>query len=120
MLEFGRRRRSPAAVRFLQASGERHQGVERGLELAATPLARLADEPLRQEFSFAAEAASEPETAAEAELRGCVAMRAEPLAPGLARVRLCVHNTTELREEDPERPRGAAREPALDPRRPAA
>ena len=44
---------SRGAVRFLQASGERHQGVERALELAPAPLERLAaEEPLGREFSF--------------------------------------------------------------------
>jgi len=75
------------SVRFLQASGERHQGVERALELAPVAVERLAaDPPPAQEFEFAA----------EAELRGRVRMRAEALGEGLTRIKLCVHNTTEL------------------------
>lgn len=94
VLEHGEDATVAGTVRFLQASGDRHQGIERGLELPATALAELAVEPRRREFSFAA----------ETELRGRAALRVERLGPGLARVKLCVHNETELAGEDLERP----------------
>jgi len=94
VLEHGPAATLAGQVRFLQACGERHQGVERALELPATPIAALEAEPRRLEFAFAA----------EAELRGRAAMRAERLAAGLARVKLCVHNLTELAGKDAGRP----------------
>jgi hypothetical protein len=60
-------------VRFLQASGERHEAVERRLEL----------EPARLEFEFDG-------------LRGRAALRVTELGDRLWRVRACVHNTTEV------------------------
>jgi hypothetical protein len=44
----------------------------------------------------------------DGELRGRIAMRAEQLAPDLARVRLCVHNETEMRADPSEASRGEA------------
>ena len=82
-------------MRFLQASGDRHQGVARSLELPAARVERLADGVPAQEFSFAG----------EHELRGRLRMRAELLGDGRARIRLCVHNTTEIDDDgDVERP----------------
>ncbi|MGA8217650.1 MAG: hypothetical protein WB771_03715, partial [Solirubrobacterales bacterium] len=76
------------AVLFLQASGERHEAAERSLEFPPTTLAELAREPVRRPFEFRSEGGSV--------LRGRAAMRAEPLSAGLTRVRLCVHNETEM------------------------
>lgn len=69
------------SVRFLQASGERHQGAERRLELEPLAPNRSEDPPARS-FAFAG----------EREIQGRVRMRAEPLAEGVSRIRLCVHN----------------------------
>lgn len=77
------------SVRFLQASGAGNEGVERALELPATPLDRLCEEPRRLEFAFAA----------ATEVRGRAALRAERLGPGLARVKLCVHNDSDLGDD---------------------
>ena len=74
------------SVRFLQASGERHQGVERTIELPPVAVGELAEEPVGGPFEFDG----------ERRIQGRVRMRAEPLAEGVARVKLCVHNTTEL------------------------
>ncbi|MGA9636822.1 MAG: hypothetical protein WBQ41_16420 [Solirubrobacterales bacterium] len=76
------------AVLFLQASGERHEAAERSLEFPPTTLAELAREPVRRPFEF--------RSAEGSVLRGRAAMRAEPLSAGLTRVRLCVHNETEM------------------------
>jgi hypothetical protein len=95
VLEHGPEAAVSGTVRFLQASGERHLGVERGVELPAIPLEELVEEPARRQFEFAGERA----------VSGRAALRAERLGPGLARVKLCVHNATglEVGEED-ERP----------------
>jgi len=75
------------SVRFLQASGARHQGVERGIELPAVGLSELAaGGSVKREFRFEG----------ERELRGRVRMRAESLGEGLARVKLCLHNESEI------------------------
>ena len=74
------------SVRFLQASGERHQGVERTIELPPVAVGELAEEPVGGPFEFDG----------ERRIQGRVRMRAEPLGDGVARVKLCVHNTTEL------------------------
>ncbi len=73
-------------VRFLQASGERHQGTERCLELPATTLADLAQDGVGTPFEFDG----------ETRIEGRVRLRAELLDGDLARVRMCVHNTTEV------------------------
>ncbi len=74
-----------ATVRFLQASGERHQGVERRVELP---------EPGKAvEFEFDG-------------LRGRARLRVDPGDAGLHRVRVCVHNTTPV--ADPGVDRGEA------------
>jgi hypothetical protein len=93
VLEHGAEATVGGSVRFLQASGAGHEGVERALELPSTPLDRLCEQPRRLEFDFAA----------EAEVRGRAALRAERLAPGVARVKLCVHNDSGLAGEDPGR-----------------
>ncbi len=91
--------RLDGTVLFLQASGERHEATERSLELGPVTLAELARGPVRQRFSFPKEGG---------ELSGRIAMRAELLAPELARIRLCVHNETEMRAEPAEVTRGEA------------
>jgi hypothetical protein len=74
-------------VRFLQAAGERHQAVERRLELPRAPLAELLGDGVGREF----------ELEGDRKVRGRVQLRAEPSPePGLTLVRACVHNTTEL------------------------
>ena len=74
------------SVRFLQASGERHQGIERAIELEPAAVAELAAGRSRpRRFRFAG----------EPELRGRARLRAEALGPGVARVKLCVHNQSE-------------------------
>jgi hypothetical protein len=90
VLEHGPEARVAGSVRFLQASGERHQGVEHSLQLPAAPVARLAAEPPPPAELELAGGAGAPV------LRGRVRIRAEALGEGLARVKLCVHNTTEL------------------------
>jgi hypothetical protein len=74
-----------ATVRFLQASGERHQAVERRIELPAPSEA--------VNFSFDG-------------LEGRARLRVDPAGEGFQRVRVCVHNTTPL--GDPDLDRGAA------------
>ena len=75
-----------AVVRFLQASGERHQALERRVELSAP-----GDDPVA--FSFDG-------------LEGHARLRVDPTEDGLQRVRVCVHNTTPV--ADPDIDRGAA------------
>ena len=81
-------------VRFLQVAGERHQAVERRLELPATPLAELLGDGAGREFEFAGERT----------VRGRVRMRAAEVAePRATLIRACVHNTTELDAGEAER-----------------
>jgi hypothetical protein len=91
--------RLDGTVLFLQASGERHEAEERSLELGPVTLAELGRGPLREQFSFPMEGG---------ELSGHIAMRAELLGPELARLRLCVHNETEMRADPAEVTRGEA------------
>jgi hypothetical protein len=67
-----------ARILFLEPAGERHQGVERRIELG--PLAP-GGEPAAAPFAFGA-------------VRGRVRMSAEPLGDGLSRISVCVHNET--------------------------
>ncbi len=83
------------SVRFLQAAGERHKGVERRLDPGTATLAELAREPLDLAYSFDAEDSPSPDSIAPP-LTGRVRMRAELLGPELARVKLCVHNDSEV------------------------
>ena len=85
---------------FLQATGERYEAAERSLELGPVTLAELAREPIRETFGFPLDDGGE--------LSGRVAMRAEPLSPTLARVRLCVHNETAMSWDPTEVSRGEA------------
>ena len=91
--------RLDGTVLFLQASGERHEAKERSLELGPVTLAELARGPLRERFSF---------PMGGGELSGRVAMRAELLTPDLARIRLCLHNETEMQGDPAEVTRGEA------------
>ena len=90
-----------ATVAFLEPSGERHQGVERRIELGPAPLDELARTGSRSRS---------PSTR-------CRAARAWPPTPldgGLARVAMCVHNTTPV-AEGLDRAGGAALIAALHP-----
>ena len=87
------------SVRFLQASGERHRGVERRLDPGSATLAELSREPVRTEFELPGERAT-----GAPPLRGRMAMRAELLGPDLARVKLCIHNDSELGHTEAEEP----------------
>jgi hypothetical protein len=68
-------------VRFLQARGDRHEAVERRLDVSGRGLARLAEEPVVAPFELGG-------------LTGRLRMAAARVADGLWRVALCVHNTT--------------------------
>jgi len=74
-----------AEVRFLQAGAPENdeRGVERRVELPFTPLADLCGDGVGVEFAFDG-------------LTGRIRMRAEMVGDQLARVRVCVHNTTPL------------------------
>ena len=72
-------------VRFLQADGERHQAAARALDLGQSTLGELAADGSGTEFEFAG---------AES-IRGRARLRAELLDGDRARVRMCVHNTTD-------------------------
>lgn len=72
-----------AQVRFLRASGPRHEAVQERLSLEPRSLAELHAAPLVHEFSCAA-------------LSGRLRCSAEPLGPALWRVALCVHNVTRV------------------------
>ena len=81
-------------VRFLQVAGDRHEGAEREVTLPPTSLADLVagrGEPVEFEFE------------GERQIRGRARMRAESVdAGGLARVKVCVHNSTPLDAADAE------------------
>jgi hypothetical protein len=72
------------SVRFLQAEGERHKGTPRALDLTPARLSELASSGRGEEFAFEG----------VEEVQGRVRMRTTELGDGLARVALCVHNTT--------------------------
>ena len=88
-------------TRFLQASGEGHEGVPRQVEIE--PVA--SDDPygdgVGTEFSF--EGGDDGRA-----LTGRARLRAERVGEGLTRVRMCVHNTTELEVPGEELDRPAA------------
>jgi len=100
VLQGGPDARLTGSVRFLQAVGERHMGVERRLDPGTATLADLARQPLDLAFSFDAEDAgtdANPQDESGAPpLVGRVRMRAELLGPELARVKFCVHNDSEV------------------------
>ena len=96
VLRGGPEARVTGSVRFLQAAGERHKGTERRLDPGSAALAELAREPVGLEFEFPPETDIQEQHAGMPPLRGRVRMRAELLGPELARVKLCVHNDSEI------------------------
>lgn len=91
-------------VRFLQAAGEGHRGIERRIEVGVgVKLADLSRESKRYEFNF-------PREAGEGEVRGRAVLEAEMLGPEMARIKLTVHNDSEIGGDVPagEVPRGEA------------
>ncbi len=76
--------RLTGTVRFLQAAGDRHRATERRLELPATDLSELANAGVGTSFEFEG----------DERVEGRVRLRAELLEGDLARVRMCVHNST--------------------------
>jgi len=78
--------RLTGTVRFLQAAGDRHRATERRLELPATDLAELEDSGAGTSFEFEG----------DERVEGRVRLRAELLEGDLARVRMCVHNSTAI------------------------
>jgi hypothetical protein len=89
-------------VRFLQTAGERHQGEARRLQIPPTPIAELADGGVGREFEYEGEQA----------IQGRVRLRADDLGDGLARLRMCVHNSTRV-ENGTEMKRGDALKASL-------
>ena len=88
-------------IRFLQASGERHQARERRLELPRTVLSELPSDGVGSEF----------EHEGTPPLRGRARLRAEPdgnAGLSLTRVRVCVHNTSAVAGEGEDLDRPAA------------
>jgi hypothetical protein len=78
-------------VRFLQAAGDDHRASERRLRVGPATLADLSrGNGVGEEFRFESEAGDAPAVS------GRVRMRAELLGPDLARVKLCVHNSTAI------------------------
>lgn len=86
VLESGGDAALSGSVRFLQAAGDRHEGAERRLEIPPTPVATLIDDGAGKSFAFEGE---QP-------VSGRARLRAEQLEGDLVRVRMCVHNTTEV------------------------
>jgi hypothetical protein len=86
IVEAGEHATLAVTVRFLEPAGERHEGVERCVELPATPLAELcAGDGVGTEFAFN-------------RVQGRLRMRAQAFLDGITRVSACVHNTTEVPE----------------------
>ena len=79
--------RVSGTARFLQASGERHEGVPRRVEVGTAPVEKLLGEGAGTEFSFGG---------AGSAISGRARLRAERVDAGVTRVRMCVHNTSEL------------------------
>ena len=103
VLEAGPGAELRGTVRFLQAAGAGHRAVERRLELGPVTLAELSRSGgIGAEFRF------EPPDGGGPVIEGRLRMRAEPVTPELARVRLCVHNATPI-----EQPEDASRAEAL-------
>ena len=100
VLQGGPDARISGRVLFLQATGEGHEAADRSLELGPVTLAQLARGPVRETFAFPMDGSRE--------MRGRVAMRRELLSPTLARVRLCLHNETEMPGDPAQTSRGDA------------
>lgn len=88
-------------ARFLQASGERHEGVARRVEIDAASVEQLLGDGAGAEFSFDRGDDGPP-------LTGRARLRADRVDEGVTRVRMCVHNTTELEVPAEELDRPAA------------
>ena len=78
---------------FLQATGERHAGERRQIEIGPVKLTALAEERTVVEFDFAPEGETDD---GPGPLTGRVALRAEALGADEWRVKACVHNTSVL------------------------
>jgi hypothetical protein len=89
-------------IRFLQTAGDRHEGEARLLEISPAPLAELSDGGIGEEFSFEGE---QP-------IEGRIRLRADDAGPGLARIRMCIHNSTPV-EGASEMTRGEALKASL-------
>ncbi|MGI9019645.1 MAG: hypothetical protein ACR2G3_02905 [Solirubrobacterales bacterium] len=74
-----------ATICFLQSEGERHRGIARRLRIPSTPLADLIEGGRGEDFSFTGEEI----------IAGRVRMRADRVGESLARVRVCVHNSSD-------------------------
>ncbi len=74
-----------ASVLFLEPAGERHEGVERRIDVPVTPLADLEAAPLVVPFAHEA-------------VRGHVRVASQSFHSGLHRVTASVHNETEVPE----------------------
>ncbi len=77
-----------AAVRFLQASGDGHQAVERRVESGARPIESLGPTPHWTPFAFDATPAGG--------IEGRMLLTVEPVTDGVWRVRLRVENLTHV------------------------
>jgi hypothetical protein len=85
-----------ATIRFLQPSGERHEAVERRLEIDAARVGELAgDGGAGVEFEFD----GAPPLTGRARLRAELLDALDPAGRRLVRFRCCVHNTTALGDE---------------------
>ncbi len=98
LVEAGAEAELRATICFLQPQGERHKAAARRIEIDATALPELIETGAGHEFGFDGE-----ETIA-----GRVRMRAEALGDGLARVKVCIHNSTGLPDGGGEFERGDA------------
>ena len=76
-------------ARFLQPSGERHEGVQRRVEIDPIAVEQLLGDGVGTEFSFERGDGSP-------RLAGRARLRAERVDDGLTRVRMCVHNSSQL------------------------
>ena len=79
-------------VRFLQYGGPRHQAIERRLAVAETSLDDLAAGPVTVPFALPAEEGPP--------LEGRLRMRLREVEGDLARVAVCVHNTTAIADDE--------------------
>jgi hypothetical protein len=86
IVEAGEAATLAVTVRFLEASGERHEAAERRVELPATPLAELcAGEGVAVEFAFE-------------RVRGRLRMYAQAFLDGITRVSAALENATDVPE----------------------
>ena len=86
VLEAGANAEVAGTFCFLVSEGERHKATAKRIELPPTPLAELVASGRGESF----------EHEGEERVAGRVRMRAEMVGEGAARVKLCVHNLTEL------------------------